>query len=267
TNCEDGNACTAGDKCANGKCGKGGTVVCDDKNGCTADSCDVVKGCVYQQAGACDDGDPCTADSCNPANGACSHAAVANCCAVGAVLYSQSFDSGPPVELGIVNSTGLAKKGWQVWDPASKSVSPKGALYYGDPAVATFDFGESDGTATFTLGNLPPKGKQTVEFQLYYATEKYVDYDVLTVKWEAAGKSAQTLWTKKNFGTYSCNSGSNSYTCVNLPDGWSKVSLPVPEGATSGAKLVLHFDTGDGQYNNTLGVLVDDLKVTQTSCN
>ncbi|MBM4346124.1 MAG: hypothetical protein FJ100_22350 [Deltaproteobacteria bacterium] len=80
TNCEDGNACTAGDKCANGKCGKGGTVVCDDKNGCTADSCDVVKGCVYQQAGACDDGDPCTADSCNPANGACSHAAVANCC-------------------------------------------------------------------------------------------------------------------------------------------------------------------------------------------
>ncbi len=265
--CEDGNACTAGDACANGKCAKGGTLLCDDKNGCTSDSCDVVKGCVFQVAGACDDGDPCTTDSCNPANGACNHVAVANCCAAGAVLYSQSFDSGPPVELGITNSTGLAKKGWQVWEPAYKSVSPKGVLYYGDPAVATFDFGKSDGKATFTLGNLPPKGKQSVEFQMSYEAEKYVDYDMLTVSWEATGKSAQTLWTKKSLGTYNCASASNTYTCANLPTGWAKVSVAVPAGYTTGAKLVLTFDTVDNQHNNTLGVLIDDLQVIQASCN
>ncbi len=93
--CEDGNACTAGDSCAQGVCLAGAATACDDQNPCTSDSCDAKNGCAHAANAApcddanactvgdacaagvcepgaafvCQDGNPCTADSCNPANG------------------------------------------------------------------------------------------------------------------------------------------------------------------------------------------------------
>ena len=63
--CDDGNACTAGDVCASGKCTAGAPVdpkkACDDGNACTDDSCDPAKGCLNTaNAVACDDGNACT---------------------------------------------------------------------------------------------------------------------------------------------------------------------------------------------------------------
>ncbi len=68
--CDDGNACTVGDKCQNGWCAAGAPLPCGDDNGCTDDSCDAILGCqnVPNQA-LCDDGNPCTVgDKCGSAS-------------------------------------------------------------------------------------------------------------------------------------------------------------------------------------------------------
>ena len=58
--CDDGDACTTGDVCADGSCA-GRPVVCDDQDLCTTDVC--VDGLCRNDAAlgaGCDDGDPCT---------------------------------------------------------------------------------------------------------------------------------------------------------------------------------------------------------------
>jgi cysteine-rich repeat protein len=103
--CDDGDACTAGDACCGGTCLGKDEVSCDDLNACTSDGCDEIKGCLHTAAaGPCDDGDPCTsqdkcltgvcvgmgqtdcddqnsctADSCEPGSG-CVHAPLTGKC-------------------------------------------------------------------------------------------------------------------------------------------------------------------------------------------
>ncbi len=61
--CNDGDACTTADNCANGKCMGGPAPNCNDGNPCTADSCDKKTGCVNQ---VLSDGSSCgTASSCS----------------------------------------------------------------------------------------------------------------------------------------------------------------------------------------------------------
>lgn len=67
--CNDGNACTVGDKCIAGSCMPGQAVLaCDDGNACTVDSCDAAQGCAYMSA-VCDDKSIYTDDSCAPKYG------------------------------------------------------------------------------------------------------------------------------------------------------------------------------------------------------
>jgi hypothetical protein len=94
TVCNDGNPCTAEDKCVIGLC-QGDFSVCDDGSPCTVDLCTPQTGCTHtilvgpcddgsactqgDTCGAagqcfgqpvfCDDGDNCTDDSCEPAEG------------------------------------------------------------------------------------------------------------------------------------------------------------------------------------------------------
>ena len=265
--CEDGNACTSGDKCSNGKCATGSTLVCDDKSACTTDSCDATKGCVYAVKPLCDDKDPCTIDSCDATSGACSHTTIDKCCATGSVAFFANFEFGSAAALAFSNSSGLAKKGWQVWDPAKYATSGTAALYYGDPALQNYNFNQSTGTAKLDIGSLPPAGKQRIEFQLYFAVEKYLTYDKLDVTLSAGGKADLSVWTKASLGTYSCNSGTSTYTCVTMPAGWTTVKFDIPAGYTTDVKLTFKFDSVDNNYNETLGVLVDDVKIVQVSCN
>jgi hypothetical protein len=59
--CDDGNACTLGDICKDGKCAAGTMKDCDDSNPCTKDACTPTSGCTHAPAaGVCEDGDPCT---------------------------------------------------------------------------------------------------------------------------------------------------------------------------------------------------------------
>jgi alpha-tubulin suppressor-like RCC1 family protein len=45
SSCDDGNVCTAEDKCSGGLCSGGLPIICNDNNSCTADSCDPAAGC------------------------------------------------------------------------------------------------------------------------------------------------------------------------------------------------------------------------------
>ena len=59
--CDDGNPCTNGDHCQQGKC-VGTQKNCDDGNPCTDDFCDTSNGqCMHKNnSKPCDDGNPCT---------------------------------------------------------------------------------------------------------------------------------------------------------------------------------------------------------------
>ena len=108
--CDDGSACTIGDKCAVEKdgssvCAPGAAKICDDNNPCTKDACDLAVGCtttnlegancvpaggnkcntggackagvcaVVQRVG-CDDGNGCTVDACDKNTGLCTYKSV-----------------------------------------------------------------------------------------------------------------------------------------------------------------------------------------------
>ena len=116
--CDDADACTAGDSCLDGVCQPGGALDCDDDSPCTEDSCQSDIGCVYVnldgncddgdactsddacvaglcvgQAVDCDDGSSCTLDSCDVDAG-CQHALVEPCCGNGLVEPPEQCDDG-----------------------------------------------------------------------------------------------------------------------------------------------------------------------------
>ena len=80
--CDDGNACTLGDKCSQGKCAGGLALACDDDNICTTDSCDPIQGCIHALNQApCDDGDVCTIGD---------HCSLGECIASGSLTCDDS---------------------------------------------------------------------------------------------------------------------------------------------------------------------------------
>ena len=77
--CNDANACTANEFCANAVCGGGVAIVCADNNPCTDDSCDPDSGCLFSNNTVpCNDNDACTnGDVCG--NGECVPGAALDC--------------------------------------------------------------------------------------------------------------------------------------------------------------------------------------------
>lgn len=70
TTCDDGDACTMGDRCVAGEC-VGSAFECDDGNPCTDGVCDGEGGCTFENnTDSCDDGDLCTTGS-TCSEGAC----------------------------------------------------------------------------------------------------------------------------------------------------------------------------------------------------
>ena len=59
--CEDGSPCTINEKCVDGDCIGGDSIVCDDGNSCTSGACDFKYGCLFEPIDAnCEDDDICT---------------------------------------------------------------------------------------------------------------------------------------------------------------------------------------------------------------
>ena len=256
--CDDGNACTV-DSCTVSECKH--TVSpdkaccakkadCDDGDTCTVDSCDAyqcfhVNTCCLSDA-ECDDGDTvCTNDAC--VNGACVFAptGVDGCCDEAPALWS--FDGGD--EGWTFSNTAGPDKGFQVWSSATKTKSPPGALYYGSPAKGSFDFGTSSGSATSPPVTLDSPGSVTLSFSLYIDTESGETYDGVTL-WVVPeeGKAVQ-VWLK----TYNTPQSSWSVQSVNL-SAWAGKTVQVR----------FEMDTKDSAANGGLGVIVDDLGITNT---
>ena len=129
--CDDGNACTVGDTCAQGACVGGPAKSCDDKNGCTNDSCNAATGACSSapntaqcsdddvctvgdvcgksacQPGAkkgCSDARPCTDDVCDKATGACSNPANTAACDDGDACTSGDQCGGGACQSGATKS-------------------------------------------------------------------------------------------------------------------------------------------------------------------
>ena len=253
--CNDNNACTI-DTCSGpgGKCvfsPIGGCCLssaqCDDKNACTVDTCSKN---VCSNANTCcaadkdcDDGEvKCSIDTC--VNKACVHKSTGapGCCT--AELYSNDFDKGDPKGFVFSNSAGAAK-GWQLWGSASESKTPPGALYYGDPGAGNYDFGASNGTATWGKLTLPSTTVATLQFYLYMDTEGGT-YDDLTVSIIANGGKAQ-LWKKSSAGFQMNN--------------WQEMKFDLSPYKDKEIQIEFLFNTGDSIANGTKGVFVDDVKV------
>ena len=133
--CDDGDACTVGDVCAEGACQPGAPFACGDDEVCTSDVCVDQAGqatCVFDPApGACDDGslcttedhcegggcvgtpmvcddgDPCTDDSCDPDDGCETIYNTAPCddfdpCTEGDLCDGAGLCLGAPISLDLV---------------------------------------------------------------------------------------------------------------------------------------------------------------------
>jgi M6 family metalloprotease-like protein len=150
--CSDGDACTAGDVCAQGACA-GTPYSCDDGNPCTADGCDGDGTCTFSNTtGPCDDGDPCTRfDTCG--GGVCAGTRF-------------SCDDGDPCTTDICNPGGTCS--WTqnsgpcddgvdcTWgDVCSAGVCAGTPYSCEDGNVCTDDHCNGDGTCAFVANTLP----------------------------------------------------------------------------------------------------------------
>jgi hypothetical protein len=124
--CDDGQACTVGDKCdGTGKCASGAwdnacgcqnDAACNDNNPCTTDKCSAGK-CLFTivTGAVCDDADPCTTASVCSALGKCAGTAQVDCSggkdqcndAVCANNNGQAVCKKVPLKAGLVCNDGL----------------------------------------------------------------------------------------------------------------------------------------------------------------
>jgi hypothetical protein len=264
--CTDGSVCTVGDKCLNGKCIAGAAKTCTDNNPCTVDTCDAAKDCTFPANTAlCDDGNACTTDACTPGTGACTHTAIASCCDPKKVFWQEGFDSGLPAGAKISNSNSPSK-GWQVY-ATPWAFTPGSVLYYGDPATLKYSFNNNKGTVTLPEVSLPPGTKRQLRLQIQAKVEACVNYDKITISAEATGKPAKVLWTKSSLPAAQCPQGTNcgqGGSCVKTTgDNWLELVLDLPADLGDKLWIRLDFDAVDDQSNDTLGVLVDDLRILQ----
>lgn len=255
--CDDGNPCTAdvcpapGQQCQHnpipGCCLS--SSACNDNDKCTEDSC-IANTCSNKNFCCkvdkdCDDGETkCTKDTCGN-DGICVHAQTGapGCCEP--LPYQDDFEKGAG-SWTFANGSGPTK-GWQVVGSALQSKSPKGALYYGDPATGNYNFGANKGTATSPSIGVPTGYKSQLTFSVYMDTESGTSYDKLTVSLVVAGAKT-TVFTKTASG----------FTTKK----WYDVKVDTSAHAGKSVQLVFDFDTGDSVANSTQGVFVDDVKLT-----
>ena len=264
--CDDANACTTGETCASGACVGGAPVVCNDANPCTDDACAPAAGCVYTdddtngcddarvcttgdrcEAGGCtgdyvtgccetdaqcDDTDACTTDTCTPATGACTNAVDV------ATFFEDRFDDGSIADWSVSSSNPDVT--WQLH--TVQKVSSPAALYLGNKAAGSYDFGMTEATATSKAVPLPAWSAPTLSFSVLRLVDpaEFCPYDALSV---LVGETV--VWQE-------CGPG----------DGWVAVDVDLTPFAGQVVTVSFRFQTGDPGFNQGVGVFVDDLAIT-----
>ncbi len=250
--CEDKDPCskdtcpTAGGSCTHTKdptcCVKPSD--CDDLDGCTTDhcfggTCKHTKTCCTSAAD-CDDANPCTQDACNA--GTCTYAAVPDPTCCPPAMLDAKFDDGKAV--GWVMKSTSTKVKWRVWEKPPVGDSP--ALHFGDPETKQYGEGDtSQGYATSPKVTLPASPPMALTFRVYLAVEEDPAYDVFRVLVNTLDGPKVVFEKKKDTPLSS----------------FVPVSVPLADFAGQTITVTFDFNTVDSQYNATLGVLVDQIRI------
>ncbi len=142
--CDDGDACTVTEQCADGACAGGSAVNCNDGNPCTDDACDDATGCTHAANSlGCSDGDVCTVgDTCS--GGQCAAGGALDCDdGNGCTVDSCSAEIGCVHEAGEgACEDGSAGTGGVVW--GGGACQPGAALVCDDNNPCTKDACDKD---------------------------------------------------------------------------------------------------------------------------
>jgi hypothetical protein len=272
--CEDHNPCTQdacpgpGQQCnhqwVEDCCTQGSD--CDDGNACTRDLCQDAE-CIHQDLccaddAQCDDGDACTSELCG--GGLCQYQPLPGdgCCSL--TPLDQDFDGTEASGLEVDPPVGGV--GWRV--VAGLGLGGSNALYYGDPSTWDFDNGAvNHGSARFKAVSLPALSDLTLGFKVYGDTYYSTSYDVLEVVVHA-GDASYLVWSKPyNWGQEEDPwDWWDWYALPPLPAAseWLAAKADLSAFAGRTVDLEFAFDTVDSYDNDTLGVLVDDLRIDST---
>ena len=162
--CNDNNACTTGEVCANGACGGGTPTDCNDHDACTTDTCNTQTGACGHTAVVCDDLLPCTANLCDPQGGCyypnddnlpCTdnNLCTADHCANGVCVSTPSVDcsNAPMCNTGACNPT----TGQCVYTPSPGQTCNDGNLCTTNDVCTCAPGGLSENFDGVTVPNLP----------------------------------------------------------------------------------------------------------------
>ena len=224
----------------------------------------------FGKAKNCDDLDVCTTDSCDKVSGACSHAAIANCCQPVKQNYKfsdvsdgagwtfancpASANAGAPACTPYTPAADT--KGWHVRPSSPVFQSEKGALFYGQDAANNFDFGASGGSAESPAWTVPAQGS-SIEFSYWWDAEGGNSYDRLHVSLLVDGKVhpvGEAAAPQYGAIFYKSQQGHTN------PKVWVTVKQDVSAFVSKQVQIRFLFATGDSVANTGQGVYVDDFK-------
>ncbi|GMV43499.1 MAG: hypothetical protein AMXMBFR64_52150 [Myxococcales bacterium] len=292
--CDDGDACTA-DSCSMTAGCAHEALPCDDGNPCTTDGCSPATGLCTFGDGSCDDGDPCTLDQCTP--GGCAHLEIDDptCCVADADCddgdpcttsscvantCEQSPVPGPPccavhplllATFGALDMAGFtvdvdeAPGDGVTWAPSTEhAVSPSASLRLGDPVTGTYETGERVVVTAVSPEVALPHVAATLDLQVRLDTEftagtGTLDRDVLMVLVRDAGGTETLVWSSAE----APEPWWLEHADGSPAPGWAPLGpLSLSLWAEQSIRILLRFDSMDGEDNAHPGVWVDDLTIT-----
>jgi len=266
--CDDGLPCTTGDACAGGKC-TGVAKGCDDGNPCTDDSCDATGSCTHvANAAPCDDGNACTTGDvcsagacagkpggpgccaydadCNDANACTVDLCSAGLCAhkpQAGAFFAQNFETGSLGGIALNSNNPNTK--WQL--DKQRSFSTPVALYAGNAATHTYDFGQAIATATLPSVTLPAGSKPQLTFRRFAAlAQPSVNC--------GAGDGLRVTSGFTQLGAF----------CTNTAGVFVAESLDLSALAGQNVTLTFVF-TANASQNAAEGIYVDDIRLVDAA--
>lgn len=225
--------------------------------------------------GRCLDG-RCNYDALDPNATGCAIGAPPECIATGApsperaCLFCNPFAdatrySNTAFDEGFEHARALMLVERLTSSPASWTISTARAasgthsLYFGDPALGTYDVGERAAARALTPPiSLPPDADAidlSLAFQLFADTEETPGFDRLLVRLIPPGSDpadGEVLWSSDEIG--------GSTLGEFLP-----ISLPL-EGLADGAQIAFEADTVDEIINNYEGFYLDSVRLRSSCC-
>ena len=165
-------------------------------------------------------------------------------------LFSATFDDGTLQGMTVENDAPVPDDEAVVWVPdPSQTLAGAGALYFGRPGVYNYDNGKLvAGTATTPAVTLPAGKAANMTFWVWMDVEDGADWDVLTVSVFGGDGKVIPVWAKGE-GTISMET-------------WTQIDVDLTAWAGSEIQLQLTFNSVDSTFNETTGVIVDELYVS-----